>query len=53
MFTVVLKNLLEKVKQFSAEEKAKVKEVLNKNTFKIETAHNGDFQTDDALGKER
>ena len=53
MSTAVLEDVLAKVKQLSAEEKAKVREVLDKTAPEIEQARNGDFQTDeDALEKE-
>lgn len=54
MSTAVLEDILAKVKQLSAEEKAKVREFLDKTTPEIEQARNGDFQTDKvALEKER
>jgi len=54
MSTAVLEDVLAKVKQLSAEEKAQVREVLDKTAPEIEKARNGDFQTDeDALEKER
>ena len=54
MSTAVLEDVLAKVKQLSAEEKAKVREVLDKTAPEFEEARNGDFQTDkDALEKER
>ncbi|MGI8642056.1 MAG: hypothetical protein ACR2MG_19165, partial [Pyrinomonadaceae bacterium] len=54
MSTAVLEDVLAKVKQLSAEEKAKVREVLDKTAPEIEKTQNGDFQTDeDALEKER
>ncbi len=54
MSTAVLEDVLARVKQLSAEEKAKVREVLDKTATEIEKARNGDFQTDEAaLEKER
>ncbi len=54
MSTTVLEDVLAKVKQLSVEERAKVREVLDKTAPEIETMRNGDFQTDkDALEKER
>ncbi len=54
MSTAVLEEVLAKVEQLSAEEKAKVREVLDKTAFEIERARNVDFKTDkDALEKER
>lgn len=54
MSTAVLEDVLAKVKQFSAEEKAKVREILDKTAPEIEQTRNGDFQTDEnALEKER
>ena len=54
MSTAVLEDVLAKVKQLSAEEKAKVREVLDKTALETETAQIGDSQTDEAaLEKER
>jgi len=54
MSTAVLEDVLAKVKQLSAEEKAQVREVLDKIAPEIEEARNSDFQSDeDALEKER
>ena len=54
MSTAVLEDVLAKVKQLSAEEKAQVREVLDKTASEIDRAQNGDFQTDEAaLEKER
>lgn len=54
MSTAVLEDVLAKVKQLSVEERAKVREVLDKTASEIEKSQNGDFQTDeDALEKER
>jgi len=54
MLTAVLEDVLAKVKQLSVEERAKVREVLDKTAPEIETVRNGDFQNDeDALEKER
>ena len=54
MSTTVLEDVLAKVKQLSAEEKAKVREVLDKTAPEFEETRNGSFQTDEnALEKER
>ncbi len=54
MSTAALEDVLAKVKQLSAEEKAQVREVLDKTAPETETPRNGDFQTDEAaLKKER
>ncbi len=54
MSTAVLEDVLAKVKQLSVEERAKVREVLDKTAPEIEEARNGNFQTDkDALETER
>ncbi len=54
MSTTVLEDVLAKVKQLSVEERAKVREVLDKTAPVIEKPRNGDFQNDEgALEKER
>ena len=54
MSTAVLEDVLAKVRQLSADERAKVREVLDKTAPEIEKPRNGDFQTgENALEKER
>ena len=54
MSTAVLKDVLAKVKQLSAEERATVRAILDKTASEFEKPRNSDFQANEnALEKER